>query len=183
MCTSLPTPQPLPTPVPRCRCTCVSHSRTVALLHLLVAGAGAGAGSGDAAESLYPIAVLIDELKHEDVMLRLNSIRRLSTIGAQPCPFIHRVRPRVHQAVLCVFLFSCVFFWLLCTVLYCTVLYRRCPPQPRRSVWRVPGTNCCPSLTVSCGCSLVTPWVHLAISPSSNAPLTCGAMPWLRQTR
>jgi serine/threonine-protein phosphatase 2A regulatory subunit A len=32
-------------------------------------------------ESLYPIAVLIDELKHEDIQLRLNSIRRLSTIA------------------------------------------------------------------------------------------------------
>jgi len=30
---------------------------------------------------LYPIAVLIDELKHEDIQLRLNSIRRLSTIA------------------------------------------------------------------------------------------------------
>eukprot|EP00898_Chlorokybus_atmophyticus_P001885 jgi/Chlat1/2698/Chrsp180S08752 len=32
-------------------------------------------------DSLYPIAVLIDELKNEDVQLRLNSIRRLSTIA------------------------------------------------------------------------------------------------------
>lgn len=32
-------------------------------------------------EALYPIAVLIDELKHEDVVLRLNAIRRLSTIA------------------------------------------------------------------------------------------------------
>lgn len=31
--------------------------------------------------SLYPIAVLIDELKHDDVALRLNAIRRLSTIA------------------------------------------------------------------------------------------------------
>lgn len=30
---------------------------------------------------LYPIAVLIDELKHDDVALRLNAIRRISTIG------------------------------------------------------------------------------------------------------
>jgi serine/threonine-protein phosphatase 2A regulatory subunit A len=30
---------------------------------------------------LYPIAVLIDELKNEDIQLRLNSIRRLSTIA------------------------------------------------------------------------------------------------------
>lgn len=30
---------------------------------------------------LYPIAILIDELKNEDIQLRLNSIRRLSTIA------------------------------------------------------------------------------------------------------
>jgi serine/threonine-protein phosphatase 2A regulatory subunit A len=32
-------------------------------------------------DELYPIAVLIDELKHDDVMLRLNAIRRLHTIA------------------------------------------------------------------------------------------------------
>lgn len=32
-------------------------------------------------EPLYPIALLIDELKNEDIQLRLNSIRRLSTIA------------------------------------------------------------------------------------------------------
>lgn len=32
-------------------------------------------------DELYPIAVLIDELKHEDLVLRLNAIRRLSTIA------------------------------------------------------------------------------------------------------
>lgn len=32
-------------------------------------------------DSLYPIAVLIDELKNEDVHLRLNSIKKLSTIA------------------------------------------------------------------------------------------------------
>ncbi|CAF3961621.1 unnamed protein product [Rotaria sp. Silwood2] len=39
--------------------------------------------SGDVAsdESLYPIAVLIDELRNEDVQLRLNSIKKLSTIA------------------------------------------------------------------------------------------------------
>ncbi|KAJ1563691.1 Polyamine N-acetyltransferase 1 [Cladochytrium tenue] len=30
---------------------------------------------------LYPIAVLIDELKHDDVALRLNAIHRLGTIA------------------------------------------------------------------------------------------------------
>lgn len=32
-------------------------------------------------DSLYPIAVLIDELRNEEVQLRLNSIRKLSTIA------------------------------------------------------------------------------------------------------
>ena len=32
-------------------------------------------------DEIYPIAVLVDELKHEDVVLRLNAIRRLSTIA------------------------------------------------------------------------------------------------------
>lgn len=32
-------------------------------------------------DSLYPIAVLIDELRNEDVQLRLNSIKKLSTIA------------------------------------------------------------------------------------------------------
>ena len=32
-------------------------------------------------EPLYPIAILIDELKNDDIQLRLNSIKRLSTIA------------------------------------------------------------------------------------------------------
>ncbi|KAJ3412016.1 hypothetical protein HDV05_001397 [Chytridiales sp. JEL 0842] len=32
-------------------------------------------------ETLYPVAVLIDELKHDDVTLRLNAVRRLGTIA------------------------------------------------------------------------------------------------------
>eukprot|EP00275_Glaucocystis_incrassata_P002177 EC124941.1.p1 GENE.EC124941.1~~EC124941.1.p1 ORF type:complete len:164 (+),score=5.06 EC124941.1:143-634(+) len=35
----------------------------------------------DGDDTLYPIAVLIDELKNEDMQLRLNSIRRLGTIA------------------------------------------------------------------------------------------------------
>uniref|UniRef100_A0A915KFZ4 Uncharacterized protein n=1 Tax=Romanomermis culicivorax TaxID=13658 RepID=A0A915KFZ4_ROMCU len=35
----------------------------------------------DSEDSLYPIAILIDELRNEDVQLRLNSIRKLSTIA------------------------------------------------------------------------------------------------------
>ena len=34
-----------------------------------------------ASDSLYPVAILIDELKNEDMKLRLNSVRRLSTIA------------------------------------------------------------------------------------------------------
>jgi len=37
--------------------------------------------AGPSDEALYPIAVLIDELKHDDVALRLNAIHRLSTIA------------------------------------------------------------------------------------------------------
>ena len=32
-------------------------------------------------ESLYPIAVLVDELKHEDIALRLMAMHRISTIA------------------------------------------------------------------------------------------------------
>jgi serine/threonine-protein phosphatase 2A regulatory subunit A len=35
----------------------------------------------DSGEDLYPIAILIDELKSEDVQLRLNAIHRISTIA------------------------------------------------------------------------------------------------------
>ncbi|KAK5046756.1 Polyamine N-acetyltransferase 1 [Exophiala bonariae] len=35
----------------------------------------------ESGDELYPIAVLIDELKHDDVLLRLNAIHRLSTIA------------------------------------------------------------------------------------------------------
>ncbi|KAI0449532.1 armadillo-type protein [Xylaria acuta] len=39
------------------------------------------ADAPSANDELYPIAVLIDELKHDDVLLRLNAIHRLSTIA------------------------------------------------------------------------------------------------------
>lgn len=39
------------------------------------------ADNPDRADDLYPIAVLIDELKHDDVLLRLGAIKRLSTIA------------------------------------------------------------------------------------------------------
>uniref|UniRef100_A0A4W3HSB6 Protein phosphatase 2, regulatory subunit A, beta a n=1 Tax=Callorhinchus milii TaxID=7868 RepID=A0A4W3HSB6_CALMI len=37
--------------------------------------------AADRDDSLYPIAVLIDELRNEDVQLRLNSVKKLSTIA------------------------------------------------------------------------------------------------------
>lgn len=45
--------------------------------------AGGGGQSGQLMDpsSLHPLAILIDELKSEDVVLRLNAIRRLSTIA------------------------------------------------------------------------------------------------------
>ncbi|CAN8013144.1 unnamed protein product, partial [Ixodes persulcatus] len=39
------------------------------------------ASDANTEDSLYPIAVLIDELRNEDVQLRLNSIKKLSTIA------------------------------------------------------------------------------------------------------
>ena len=33
-------------------------------------------------DPLYPIAVLIDELKHDDVTFRINAIKRINTIAA-----------------------------------------------------------------------------------------------------
>jgi hypothetical protein len=42
---------------------------------------GAPPGASPEEQALYPIAVLIEELKHEDVQLRLGAIRRLSTIA------------------------------------------------------------------------------------------------------
>ena len=55
--------------------------------------------SGD--ESLYPIAVLIDELRNEDVQLRLNSIKKLSTIalalGTERTRFLEKVPRLAHR--------------------------------------------------------------------------------------
>jgi len=39
------------------------------------------ADEANTSDGLYPIAVLIDELKHDDVLLRLNAIHRLGTIA------------------------------------------------------------------------------------------------------
>jgi hypothetical protein len=60
----------------------------------------------ETAASLYPIAILIDELKHEDPQFRLNSMRRIATIGGVApdifgiislpslCTFVRPVAPR-----------------------------------------------------------------------------------------
>jgi len=53
----------------------------VALTKGRPAMSGGAGGAGGEEGGLYPIAVLIDELKHEDVQLRLNSIKRLDTIA------------------------------------------------------------------------------------------------------
>ena len=37
--------------------------------------------AANGADDLYPIALLIDELKDENVQFRLNSMQRLETIG------------------------------------------------------------------------------------------------------
>ena len=61
-------------------------------------------------DELYPIAVLIDELKHDDVILRLNAIHRLNTIalalGAERTreeliPFLDGEDPVGHSQVRC----------------------------------------------------------------------------------
>ena len=45
------------------------------------AASSAASAASSSDDSLYPIAVLIDELRNEDVQLRLNSIQKLSTIA------------------------------------------------------------------------------------------------------
>ena len=42
-----------------------------------LAPASSSAAAASIPEDLYPIAILIDELKHEDVQGRLNSMRKL----------------------------------------------------------------------------------------------------------
>ncbi|KAK7810806.1 hypothetical protein U0070_019971 [Myodes glareolus] len=61
--------------------TAASSQRRKNMAGAAVPGAGPGAAGGDGDDSLYPIAVLIDELRNEDVQLRLNSIKKLSTIA------------------------------------------------------------------------------------------------------
>ena len=55
------------------RLTEIAFSENTEIVFIMAAD-----GSDD---SLYPIAVLIDELRNEDVQLRLNSIKKLSTIA------------------------------------------------------------------------------------------------------
>ena len=51
----------------------------------------------DAQGSLYPVAILIDELKSEDIQLRLNSTRRLSTTPG-PSSTAHVQQPVVSSS-------------------------------------------------------------------------------------
>ncbi|CDS43730.1 Serine:threonine protein phosphatase 2A 65 kDa [Echinococcus multilocularis] len=54
-------------------------------------GGGSG-GSGQEEDEFYPLAVLIEELRNEDVRFRLNSIQRLSTIALALGPEKTRVQ-------------------------------------------------------------------------------------------
>ena len=45
--------------------------------------------AANGADDLYPIALLIDELKDENVQFRLNSMQRLETIGAYKFVVLH----------------------------------------------------------------------------------------------
>lgn len=47
----------------------------------MAAPAGSMAAAVADTPDLMPVAVLLDELKHEDMQVRLTSIRQLSTIG------------------------------------------------------------------------------------------------------
>ena len=59
--------------------------------------------------SLYPIAILVDELKHEDVQLRLNSIRQIRIIGTSlvpvSAPTCSRLERVLHSHLVSVLLF------------------------------------------------------------------------------
>ena len=52
-------------------------------------------------DSLYPIAVLIDELRNEDVQLRLNSIKKLSTIALALGVNRHSSRKNLFEQLKC----------------------------------------------------------------------------------
>lgn len=62
----------------RHRCQCREADAEPQTVHF---GVGLMANMSMVDEPLLPIAVLIDELKNDDIQLRLNSIRRLSTIA------------------------------------------------------------------------------------------------------
>ena len=74
-----------------------------------MADAEAAAGA-DGGNNLYSVALLIDELKHEDVNLRLNSMRkarpsrrfpsRLFPRRSEPCSFFLFYRPCARTAAL-----------------------------------------------------------------------------------
>lgn len=71
---------------------------------------------GTEEQELYPIAVLVDELKNEDVQLRLNAIRNLGTIALALGP--KRTRDELIpflNGIYCLVFFFFLFLFLLST--------------------------------------------------------------------
>ena len=63
-------------------------------------------------EDLYPIAILIDELKHEDVQCRLNSMRKIDSIASALGP--ERTRSELLPFISGEFFFVFLLFSLPC---------------------------------------------------------------------
>ena len=68
---------------------------------------------GTEEQELYPIAVLVDELKNEDVQLRLNAIRNLGTIALalgpkrtrdELIPFLNGMLPKYIYVCVCMYI-------------------------------------------------------------------------------
>ena len=75
------------------RLTEIAFSENTEIVFIMAAD-----GSDD---SLYPIAVLIDELRNEDVQLRLNSIKKLSTIALALGVNRHSSRKNLFEQRMC----------------------------------------------------------------------------------
>jgi hypothetical protein len=74
-------------------------------------------------EDLYPIAILIDELKHEDVQCRLNSMRKIDSIASALGPERTRseLLPFISGEFFFVFNLSSYYFLYLVYVLNTTL--------------------------------------------------------------
>jgi hypothetical protein len=84
-------------------------------LQKLYASLCAGTGGFGSPENLYPIAILVDELKNDDAALRLNAMKKIDTIGRlhdllalsrllSPCilvPFAQPVLPASYACSYC----------------------------------------------------------------------------------